>query len=144
MTRAEKICYELARLVGARRRDRACVTVSRHTNTPTRGSISRDMRPPRWERNSGADLLSKRDVNFNAKTCVGNPDVIRSLNGVGESARHPLRILGCLRRLRWLPCVRRVDRRHRPARAELGGHSVPYREDVPAPASIMAPRWAAE
>ena len=59
--------------------------VSRHTNTPTRGSISRDMRPPRWERNSGADLLSKRDVNFNAKTCVGHtPDAIRNaLDGVG-------------------------------------------------------------
>jgi hypothetical protein len=46
--------------------------------------MSLDMRPPDWQRSPGAELLSERDINFNADTYIGHtPEAIRSaLDGV--------------------------------------------------------------
>jgi hypothetical protein len=82
---AEKVSCELSRLVAVP----AVVTelalaVDRHTNTPINGSMSLDMRPPDWQRSPGAELLSERDVNFNADTYIGHtPEAIyNALHGV--------------------------------------------------------------
>jgi hypothetical protein len=89
---AEKISYELSRLVAVP----AVVTelalaVDRHTNGPIRGSMSLDVRPPDWQRSPGAELLSERDVNFNADTYVGHtPEAIHNaLTGVSGPTGTP-------------------------------------------------------
>jgi hypothetical protein len=67
------------------------LAVDRHTTTPIRGSMSRDMRLPDWQRSPGAELLSERDVNFNAETYVGHtPEAIQeALGGVSGPTGTP-------------------------------------------------------
>lgn len=84
---AEKIVYELATLIGIPAAETELATVIKLDDQErVRGSMSRDMRPPRWAWASGATLLAERDDQFDAGSCVGHTlqaihTALRGLNG---------------------------------------------------------------
>ncbi|WP_042937634.1 HipA domain-containing protein [Rhodococcus sp. AW25M09] len=70
---AEKISYELARLINVPAAETELATVVRRfTGESVLGSISRDMRPARWAWTPGAALLAERDDEFDSESCVGH------------------------------------------------------------------------
>ncbi|WP_354561645.1 MULTISPECIES: hypothetical protein [unclassified Rhodococcus (in: high G+C Gram-positive bacteria)] len=70
---AEKISYELARLLDVPAAETELATVLRlGTVEQGHGSMSRDMRPLRWSWNPGAALLAELDDNFDAASCEGH------------------------------------------------------------------------
>ncbi|MGV8871767.1 MAG: hypothetical protein ACOH2Q_04520 [Rhodococcus sp. (in: high G+C Gram-positive bacteria)] len=76
---AEKISYELARLIDLPAAETQLATVvRRETGESVLGSISRDMRPVRWAWTPGAALLAERDDAFDSESCRGHTvDAVR-------------------------------------------------------------------
>ncbi|MEB3065671.1 HipA domain-containing protein [[Mycobacterium] zoologicum] len=70
---AEKISYEVAKLIGVPTVETELATVRRlQSDEQLHGSISRDMRPDTWALTSGAALLAERDDEFDAMSCHGH------------------------------------------------------------------------
>ncbi|WP_245908852.1 hypothetical protein [Mycobacterium neglectum] len=77
---AEKISYELARLIGLPAATTELAQTTRRSDaTLATGSMSRDVRPKHWQLSPGAALLDEVDPEFDARSCRGHTlDAIRN------------------------------------------------------------------
>ncbi|WP_032377556.1 HipA domain-containing protein [Rhodococcoides fascians] len=91
---AEKISYELARLVSVPAAETELATVVRRgTEESVLGSMSRDMRPERWGWTPGAALLAEHDDDFDSELSRGHSlsavlTVLAGMNGPVDTEFH--------------------------------------------------------
>jgi hypothetical protein len=77
---AEKISYELARMIGVPAAvTELATTIRRRDGQRVTGSMSLDIRPMHWQRSPGASLLAEHNESFDADTCEGH-----SLNAIRD------------------------------------------------------------
>ncbi|MCT7292953.1 hypothetical protein NVV99_18640 [Rhodococcus sp. PAE-6] len=78
---AEKISYELAKLIRVPAAETELATVIRSTDRRrVWGSMSRDMRPAGWSWAPGAQLLAEVDPEFDEHSCAGHtPEAVRDV-----------------------------------------------------------------
>lgn len=87
---AEKISYELARMIGVPAAvTELATTIRRRDGQRVTGSMSLDIRPMHWQRSPGASLLAEHNESFNADTCKGH-----SLNAIRDILREATGPLG--------------------------------------------------